>query len=151
MEISSIRDTKKLSENLSEIVKLGDAILLYGEIGVGKTTFTRFFINHLEQKNKIKKSDILSPTFNILYGYEIKKKIILHYDLYRLKNYNDILELGIFEKNKNNIKIIEWPELIKEKPNNRIEIYFQYSDLSNSRKVKIIGFGKWKNYKFDEI
>ena len=151
MEISSIRDTKKLSENLSEIVKMGDAILLYGEIGVGKTTFTRFFINHLEQKNKIKKSDILSPTFNILYDYEIKKKIILHYDLYRLKNYNDILELGIFEKNKNNIKIIEWPELIKEKPNNRIEIYFQYSDLSNSRKVKIIGFGKWKNYKFDEI
>ena len=151
MEISSIRDTKKLSENLSEIVKMGDAILLYGEIGVGKTTFTRFFINHLEQKNKIKKSDILSPTFNILYDYEIKKKIILHYDLYRLKNYNDILELGIFEKSENNIKIIEWPELIKEKPNNRIEIYFQYSDLSNSRKVKIIGFGKWKNYKFDEI
>ena len=151
MEISSIRDTKKLSENLSEIVKLGDVILLYGEIGVGKTTFTRFFINHLEQKNKIKKSDILSPTFNILYGYEIKKKIILHYDLYRLKNYNDILELGIFEKSENNIKIIEWPELIKEKPNNRIEIYFQYSDLSASRKVKIIGFGKWKNYKFDEI
>ena len=151
MEISSIRDTKKLSENLSEIVKMGDAILLYGEIGVGKTTFTRFFINHLEQKNKIKKSDILSPTFNILYDYEIKKKIILHYDLYRLKNYNDILELGIFEKSENNIKIIEWPELIKEKPNNRIEIYFQYSDLSASRKVKIIGFGKWKNYKFDEI
>ena len=151
MEISSIRDTKKLSENLSEIVKMGDSILLYGEIGVGKTTFTRFFINHLEQKNKIKKSDILSPTFNILYDYEIKKKIILHYDLYRLKNYNDILELGIFEKSENNIKIIEWPELIKEKPNNRIEIYFQYSDLSNSRKVKIIGFGKWKNYKFDEI
>ena len=151
MEISSIRDTKKLSENLSEIVKMGDAILLYGEIGVGKTTFTRFFINHLEQKNKIKKSDILSPTFNILYDYEIKKKIILHYDLYRLKNYNDILELGIFEKSENNIKIIEWPELIKEKPNNRIEIYFQYSDLSDSRKVKIIGFGKWKNYKFDEI
>ena len=151
MEISSIRDTKKLSENLSEIVKLGDVILLYGEIGVGKTTFTRFFINHLEQKNKIKKSDILSPTFNILYDYEIKKKIILHYDLYRLKNYNDILELGIFEKSENNIKIIEWPELIKEKPNNRIEIYFQYSDLSASRKVKIIGFGKWKNYKFDEI
>ena len=83
MEISSIRDTKKLSENLSEIVKMGDAILLYGEIGVGKTTFTRFFINHLEQKNKIKKSDILSPTFNILYDYEIKKKIILHYHLYR--------------------------------------------------------------------
>ena len=74
MEITSIRDTKKFSENLSEIVKFGDVIFLYGEIGVGKTTFTRFFINHLENKNKIKKSDILSPTFNILYDYEIKKK-----------------------------------------------------------------------------
>ena len=151
MEITSIRDTKKFSENLSEIVKFGDVIFLYGEIGVGKTTFTRFFINHLENKNKIKKSDILSPTFNILYDYEIKKKNILHYDLYRLKNYNDILELGIFEKTTNSIKIIEWPELIKKKPSNRIEIYFKYSDLLDSRKVKIIGFGKWKNYKFDEI
>ena len=82
---------------------------------------------------------------------KLKKKNILHYDLYRLKNYNDILELGIFEKTTNSIKIIEWPELIKKKPSNRIEIYFKYSDLLDSRKVKIIGFGKWKNYKFDEI
>ena len=151
MEISSIRDTKKLSENLSEIVKMGDAILLYGEIGVGKTTFTRFFINHLEQKNKIKKSDILSPTFNILYDYEIKKKIILHYDLYRLKNYKDITELGMFETAENHIKVIEWPELIDVKPINRIDIIFKYSKLMDSRQYTIAGFGKWKDYKFNEI
>ena len=151
MEIRSIRDTQKFSENLSKIVKTRDIIFLHGEIGVGKTTFVRFFINYLECKNKLKKSEILSPTFNILYEYKIKNISILHYDLYRLKNYNDIVELGIFEKTANDIKIIEWPELIKKKPKERIEIFFEHSNLLNSRKVKIIGFGKWKSFKFNEI
>ena len=66
---------------------------LFGDIGVGKTTFVRFLINHLQAKHRIKKSDILSPTFNIVYDYTIGDIKILHYDLYRLKNYNDILEL----------------------------------------------------------
>ena len=151
MEIRSIRDIQKFSENLSKIVKTRDVIFLHGEIGVGKTTFVRFFINYLECENKLKKSEILSPTFNILYEYKIKNISILHYDLYRLKNYNDIAELGIFEKTANDIKIIEWPELIKKKPKERIEIFFEHSNLLNSRKVKIIGFGKWKSFKFNEI
>ena len=76
---------------------------------------------------------------------------ILHYDLYRVKNHNDISQLGMFETSDDHIKIIEWPELIKPKPNNRIDIFFKYSKLEESRKVKIIGFGKWKEYKFDEV
>ena len=151
MEIRSIRDTQKLSENLSKIVKTRDVIFLHGEIGVGKTTFVRFFINYLECKNKLKKSEILSPTFNILYEYKIKNISILHYDFYRLKNYNDIVELGIFEKTANDIKIIEWPGLINKKPKNRIEIFFEHSDLVDSRKVKVTGFGNLKSYKFNEI
>ena len=57
----------------------------------------------------------------------------------------------MFETNINHIKIIEWPELIKFKPKNRIDIFFSYSKLNNYRDVKIEGFGKWKDYKFDEI
>ena len=151
MDLSSLKDTKKLSKKISKIVKLGDTIFLYGEIGVGKTTFVRFLVNQLEVENKIKKSDILSPTFNIVYDYKIKKLKILHYDLYRLKKYNDILELGIFENLKDNIIIVEWPELIKPKPKNRVDIFFEYSKLKNSRTVKVIGFGKLKGYKFNEI
>ena len=104
-----------------------------------------------EVVNKLKKSTVLSPTFNIVYDYDIKEIKILHYDLYRLKNYNDILELGMFENLKNHINIIDWPELIKQKPKNRIDIFFQYSKTDNSRKVKINGFGKWKDYKFNAI
>ena len=151
MQLKSLEDTQNFSKSISTIVDTGDVIFLYGEIGVGKTTFVRFFINHLESKNKIKNSDVLSPTFNIVYDYNTVKAKILHYDLYRLKNYKDISQLGIFETSNDCIKIVEWPELIKPKPEDRIDILFQYSKLMNSRKVEIIGFGKWKDYKFNEI
>ena len=151
MQLKTLEDTKNFSQNISKIIKPGDIIFLYGEIGVGKTTFVRFYINYLESKNGIRNSDVLSPTFNIVYDYNVRDISILHYDLYRLKNYKDISQLGMFETSKDHIKIVEWPELIESKPNNRIEILFEYSKLMNSRKVKIIGFGKWKNYKFHEI
>ena len=151
MQLNSLEDTQNFSKNVSKTISAGDIIFLYGEIGVGKTTFVRFFINHLENKNKIKNSEVLSPTFNILYDYEVGNIKILHYDLYRLKNYKDISQLGMFETSNNSIKIIEWPELIEPKPKNRIDIQFQYSKLKDSRKVEIIGFGKWKDYKFNEI
>ena len=151
MELRLLKDTEELSKKISKIIKPGDIIFIQGEIGVGKTTFVRFLINHLEVENSIKKSDILSPTFNIVYNYEIGKINIQHYDLYRLKNYRDILELGIFENGKDSIKIIEWPELIKKKPTNRIDLVFKYSELMDYRKVNIQGFGSWKDYKFNGI
>ena len=151
MQLKSLKDTQIFSEKISKIANKGDIIFLYGEIGVGKTTFVRFFIHYLESKNGMKNSDILSPTFNIVYDYDIGSIKILHYDLYRLKNYEHISQLGMFETSKDSIKIIEWPELIYPKPNNRIDILFQYSELENTRKVKVTGFGKWKDYKFNEI
>ena len=151
MQLKSLKDTQNFSKNISRIISAGDIIFLYGEIGVGKTTFVRFFINYLESKNGIKNSDVLSPTFNIVYDYDIGNTKILHYDLYRLKNYKDISQLGMFETSKDHIKIVEWPELIELKPKDRIDILFQYSKLINYRKVKINGFGKWKDYKFNEL
>jgi tRNA threonylcarbamoyladenosine biosynthesis protein TsaE len=151
MQLKSLKDTKKFSKNISKVIDVGDIIFLYGDIGTGKTTFVRFFINYLESKNKIKNSEVLSPTFNIVYDYDIGNLKILHYDLYRLKNYKDISQLGMFETSKDHIKIIEWPELIEPKPKDRVDIIFQYSKLMNSRKAKVIGFGKWKDYKFNGI
>tara|TARA_B100000586_G_scaffold226216_1_gene174007 strand:+ start:125 stop:580 length:456 start_codon:yes stop_codon:yes gene_type:complete len=151
MQLKTLEDTQVFSKKISQIIGTGDVIFLYGEIGVGKTTFVRFFINYLESKNGIKNSDILSPTFNIVYDYDVRNMKILHYDLYRLKSYKDISQLGIFETSKDHIKIVEWPELIKPKPKDRIDILLEYSRMQDSRKVKITGFGKWKNYKFDAI
>ena len=149
MQLKSLEDTQNFSKNISKIISSGDIIFLYGDIGVGKTTFVRFLINHLESKNGIKKSDVLSPTFNIVYDYDIGNLKILHYDLYRLKNYKDISQLGMFETSNDSIKIVEWPELIESKPKDRVDIQFQYSKLIDSRKIKIVGIGKWKDYKFN--
>ena len=71
------------------------------------------FINALFEKEKINKPDkIKSPTFPIMISYPILKYNIYHYDLYRLKNKNELTEIGLFENLENNIIIIEWPELL---------------------------------------
>ena len=151
MELHSLEDTKKLAKIISKKITKSDVIFLYGEIGVGKTTFIRFLINQLEAKNKIHTRNVLSPTFTLVYDYDIWKIKILHYDLYRIKNNKDVLELGIFDDPRACIKIIEWPELIKPKPKDRLDLVFKYSKHIEKRKVKIIGYGKMKEYKFDEF
>ena len=148
MKISSIKNLEKLSNNIKSKILTGDTILLYGEIGVGKTTFARLFINNFEKYNKLKKSEVLSPTFNIVYEYKIKDFTIKHYDLYRLKNEQEITNVGLFENIEENITLIEWPELIKKKPLNRIDIFFEYEKNMNSRILKIKTYGRLKEYEF---
>ena len=152
MKLSSPEDTFDLSKKMGKLLSSRDVIFLYGEIGVGKTTFVRSLINNLEAEKGMNESQILSPTFNIVFDYEIKNLKIMHYDLYRLKNSKDVNELGIFAENEDHITIIEWPELIKKKPDNRIEMFFSYSDEDlRKRNLKINGYGKWSNYDFERI
>ena len=151
MKIKNVSQIEKFSIRVANNLDFDDCIFLFGEIGVGKTTFVRYLINYLEKQNNIKESHVLSPTFNIVYDYDIGNIKILHYDLYRLKNYKDISQLGMFETSKDHIKIVEWPELIESKPKNRIDILFKYSKLTDARKIEITGFGKWKDYNFNEI
>ena len=148
MKISSIKDLEKVSNNIKKKIIIGDTILLHGEIGVGKTTFARLFINNFEKYNKLKKSEVLSPTFNIVFEYKIKDFTIKHYDLYRLKNEQDLRNIGLFENIEQNITLIEWPELIEEKPLNRIDIFFEYEKNMNDRVLKIKTYGRLKNYEF---
>ena len=152
MKLNSLEDTFNFSKKIGKLLSNGDVILLYGEIGVGKTTFVRGLINNLEVEKGMVESQILSPTFNIVFDYEIKKLKIMHYDLYRLKNSTGINELGIFVEIEDHITLIEWPELIEKKPKNRIEMFFGYLDEDlKKRNLKIKGYGKWGNYDFKKI
>ena len=152
MKLNSIEDTFDLSKKIGKLLSKGDVIFLYGEIGVGKTTFVRGLINNLEVEKGMVKSQVLSPTFNIVFDYEIKKLKIMHYDLFLLKNSTHINELGIFAEIEDHITLIEWPELIEKKPENRIEMFFSYSDENlEKRNLKIDGYGKWSNYDFKKI
>ena len=148
MKISSLSDLEKIANNIKKAVLPGDSIFLYGEIGVGKTTFARMLINNYELENKIKKSEVLSPTFNIVFEYDIKDFTIKHYDLYRLKNVKDIQNIGLFENTEKSITLIEWPELIQEKPLNRIDLFFKYTDNMNKRSLSIKTTGRLKSYEF---
>ena len=149
MKIINQNQLNELSINVANKIDLEDCIFLIGEIGVGKTTFARYLINNLQKKNNIRTSHVLSPTFNIVYDYNVKSHKIMHYDLYRLKSAIEIKELGIFEDSQKTVKIIEWPELIKDKIKNKLEINFFYSDKVDARNIKISGSGKWKNFKIN--
>ena len=144
-QIDSI--SKKVLINLSK----PDCIFLFGELGSGKTTFARSLIHQLQKKNKISKTDVLSPTYNILYEYEMRSLKVMHYDLYRIKKKEELEQLGIFEEHRNIIRIIEWPEKMKKNIKNRLEITFYYLTESQSRKIKIKGYGKWKKFKLNAI
>ena len=148
MNISSLSDLEKIAKKIQKKIFPGDCIFLYGEIGVGKTTFARFLINNFELENKKKKSEVLSPTFNILFEYHINNLQIKHYDLYRLKDKKDVNNLGVFENSEQCVTLIEWPELIDKKPLNRIDIFFEYSDDMEKRSLNIKSTGRLAGYEF---
>jgi len=148
MKISSLIDLEKIAEKIQRIISKGDVIFLYGEIGVGKTTFTRLLINNYEFKNKKQKSEVLSPTFNIVFEYDINNIHIKHYDLYRLKDKEDINNLGMFENSENCITLIEWPELLDKKPLNRLDLFFKYTNDMKERALTIKFNGRLKEYEF---
>ena len=146
MIVKSLDHLNQISKTISQKLENGDCIFLIGEIGVGKTTFTRHLINNLQNLKGVKETEVLSPTFNLLYEYEIKDLKIMHYDLYRIKKIDELDHLGIFSESEKTIKIIEWPDLIKTPLFNKLEIHLIYGENDNERTINIDGTGKWKDF-----
>jgi tRNA threonylcarbamoyladenosine biosynthesis protein TsaE len=140
IDISSEETTKELAKDLTHYLKGGEIIYLYGEMGVGKTTFVRHLINQFQKDKNLNITEVTSPTFNLLNEYEINDLVIKHYDLFRLKNKSEIINLDLFENNQNTITLIEWPQLIdKKKSIKTIDLIFSYKNEFNNRSVKIDG------------
>ena len=139
IDSSSEKQTEELAHKIQKKLKIGSIVFLYGEMGVGKTTFIKYLINNLQKENKLKQTEVTSPTFNLLNEYQINQIKISHYDLFRLKTDEELKNLGIFEDSLNAITLVEWPQLIKEKPKNLIELIFKYEDDHKKRSVHIKG------------
>ena len=139
IDLSSENRTKDLANKFLKRLKVGDIIFLYGEMGVGKTTFIKYLINAFQKKNNLKLSEITSPTFNLLNEYDINQIKINHYDLFRLKSVEEVKNLNLFESYSRAITLIEWPQIIREKPKNLIELIFNYEDNHKKRSVQIKG------------
>ena len=137
---TDLKQLKRIAKTLASKSLPGNIYLLNGELGAGKTTFIRFFIYSIFARNLIKKpNSIKSPSFPIMINYPVKNFEVFHYDLYRLKNENEIQELNIIENLKENITLIEWPQMII----NTLQIdnyFFINLEIINSfeRTIKII-------------
>ena len=147
IDITSEKSTRELAEKLTSHFKGGEYIFLYGEMGVGKTTFVKYFINKFQTDERLKLTEVTSPTFNLLNEYETNNFVIKHYDLFRIKNTSEIKDLDIFENNKKNITLVEWPQLIKN--NNKvksIDLLFKYENELKNRTVEIKGLNIFQLY-----
>lgn len=126
----STEETKKFAVELAHKVGKGSVLALYGDLGSGKTTFIRYFVEAMGLKNRVQ-----SPTFVVArkYGY------INHVDLYRLTNETEAKDIGIGEmlNDTDSLTLIEWPEIIENLlPEETVKIYFEYID-ENTRKITI--------------
>ena len=139
IDISLEDKTSKSAKIFSRTLHKGNIIYFHGEIGVGKTTFIRHLINNLQQLNEINLTEVTSPTFNLVNEYDVRNFIIQHYDLYRLTDYSEIKNIGLFENRKEIVTLIEWPEKIKEIIDNKIDLFFEYNDDLNKRYLTIKG------------
>ena len=144
MIVKSLEHLNTLSQKVAEKLFKNDCIFLIGEIGVGKTTFARYLINYLQEKNGEKITEVLSPTFNLLYEYDLKVIKIMHYDLYRIRDEKELKQLGIFLDKQDAIKIIEWPQLINIPLFDKLEIHLDYVKNEKEREIKFIGTDRWK-------
>ena len=139
INLSSEKQTEELAAQLLKELKPGSIIFLYGEMGVGKTTFVRYLINEFQKNDNLALTEVTSPTFNLLNEYQLNKIKINHYDLFRIKSHEELKDLDLFEHSNSSITFIEWPEIIEKKPKNLIELNFTYNEDYQSRSVQIKG------------
>jgi len=138
IDITSEKLTKELAKQFTKYLKGGEFVFLYGEMGVGKTTFVKYFINEYQKINNLTQTEITSPTFSLLNEYQVKDIRIKHYDLFRINRKEDINNLDIFEKDNKLITLIEWPQLIADKQDIKfIALTFNYLNDLNDRSVDI--------------
>ena len=148
IDISNQKILFEITNKISKLIKKGDNLFLYGELGVGKTTFARILINRLQSENKSNTTEVLSPTFNILNDYQINNLNVKHYDLYRIKQKEELDNIGLFEE-KDSINIIEWPEILNLYNIKYLKFEFSYSENLQNRNLIISS--NYKNKIIDEF
>lgn len=111
VKINNLKETKKYAKLFFKTLSGGEIICLDGDLGAGKTTFTKYLAHYMGIK-----TPITSPTFTLIQEYKGKKLNLVHCDMYRIEDENELIEMGLedilYNHNQNTIIIIEWPEKI---------------------------------------
>ena len=141
IRIEHEEDMRVLAVRLSGLLKAGDVVTLQGDLGAGKTYFARALINALSEVEV----EVPSPTFTLVQVYDSVTPEIWHFDLYRLEEESEILELGWEEARRQGVALVEWPERLGTLlPKDRLEISIAFvKDSENAREVTFTPAGKW--------
>ena len=132
----NLEGLKKFCENISLYLKKGDIICLSGDLGSGKTTFSRYLINSVyKNQNKEPPNIIKSPSFPILLTYELSNFEIYHYDLYRVSKDSELIHLNIFEELNNSITLVEWPGTILDSLQNYNYFSIDFGILDENTRI----------------
>lgn len=136
---NSEEDTINLGKKLGRFLKPGDLVLLYGDLGCGKTTFVKGLAESLEVDPEFY---ITSPSFSLINVYE-GKHIIYHVDLYRLDTV-EVEDLGLWEHLNDGVVIIEWADRLNfSLKEDYIEVFFKFLNHFK-RKITFVGYGEWQ-------
>lgn len=131
---NSAIETENLAKKFASRLKGNEVIAFYGDLGAGKTAFTRGVADFFGLKDEVS-----SPTFALVNEYSNEKTKIYHFDMYRITTFEDLESTGFFDYLGRGIILVEWSENIKEYlPENLIEIKISKTE-ENSREIEIIG------------
>jgi tRNA threonylcarbamoyladenosine biosynthesis protein TsaE len=130
--------TQDLAARIAALARVGDAILLQGGLGGGKTSFARGFLRALGVAEEVP-----SPTFTLVQAYDTAKGSVLHFDLYRLKRPEEALELGFEDARTEAILLVEWPERLgRLRPADALTVALAI-DGPHRRVASLSGGGDW--------
>jgi tRNA threonylcarbamoyl adenosine modification protein YjeE len=134
--------TAGLAKALAARAVLRDVIALRGDLGLGKTTFARAFIQARPGGESV--AEVPSPTFTLVQVYDLPDVAVWHFDLYRLTNAEDAWELGIEEAFATGITLIEWPDRLGPLlPGERLDVELQAGADAGARRARLVGRGAW--------
>ena len=150
LELPDEAATAALGRDIAALAKPGDVIALSGDLGAGKTTLARAFVNALPPpggpgpRPGTASEVVPSPTFTLLQIYERDPAPVWHFDLYRLARPEDVFELGFEEALGQAISLIEWPERLGSAlPDQRLEIRLAFAATPEARRAALWGAGTW--------
>ncbi len=133
--------TQALGAVIAPLLRAGDVIALYGELGAGKTTFARALITKRGYEG-----DVPSPTFTLVQIYDLAPVAVWHFDLYRIDDSAEVIELGVEEAFADAISLIEWPERMEALlPPDRLDVVLTYLGDGESRRAVLVGHGSWRD------
>jgi tRNA threonylcarbamoyladenosine biosynthesis protein TsaE len=139
-DLVDIAATQRLGAAVTRLLRTGDVVALWGELGAGKTTVARAVITELGYGGEVP-----SPTFTLVQTYDLSPVAVWHFDLYRIDNPDEVIELSFEEALAEAICLIEWPERMGPLlPSDRLDIVLSYTDDDDSRRAELRGHGAWR-------